>query len=239
MQKKEEDKEADKIHGKLQKKPIFDSNAESPPDDGKKIQRKCAGCDKEEKLQKRESDKAAGIVNQQIQLKPIFESKNKAEEQIQRKCAECEKEEHLQKKNSDNSSQTAPPSVESSLSASKGGGSPLPESTRSQMESSIGADFSGVRIHNNSAAAQLSDNLNAQAFTHGNDIYFNSGKYDTSSSEGKHLLAHELTHTVQQGGGEVRQQRYNVNQVQRKLEANAQHLFEDAGASSKLSAAGQ
>ncbi|RNI33811.1 DUF4157 domain-containing protein [Hanamia caeni] len=67
------------------------------------------------------------------------------------------------------------------------------------MESSIGADFSGVRIHNNSAAAQLSDNLNAQAFTHGNDIYFNSGKYDTSSSEGKHLLAHELTHTVNKG----------------------------------------
>ena len=63
----------------------------------------------------------------------------------------------------------------------------------------MGADFSNVRIHDDSNAAQMSKDLNAQAFTHGNDIYFNSGKYDTSSSAGQHLLAHELTHTVQQG----------------------------------------
>lgn len=223
LQKKEEEKETESMHGKLQKKPIFDSNAE-PPDDEKNIQRKCAECEKEEKLQKRESDKAAGTVNEQIQLKPIFESNNKAEEQVQRKCAECEKEEHLQKKNSDSSSQTAPPSVESTLSASKGSGSPLPESTRSQMESSIGADFSGVRIHNNSAAAQLSDNLNAQAFTHGNDIYFNSGKYDTNSSEGNHLLAHELTHTVQQGASENKKQEFsktNQKNIQRNIFGDA------------------
>lgn len=217
LQKKEEEKETEAMHGKLQKKPIFDSNTEPPPDEDKRIQRKCAECEKEEKLQKRESDKAAGIVNPQIQLKPIFESNNKAEEQVQRKCAECEKEEHVQKQESNSSAATATPSVGSSLSASKGSGSPLPESTRTQMESSIGADFSGVRIHNNSAAAQLSDNLNAQAFTHGNDIYFNSGKYDTSSSEGKHLLAHELTHTVQQGAS-----------IHRKEQATS-HLIQKAG----------
>ncbi len=68
------------------------------------------------------------------------------------------------------------------------------------MESGFGADFSDVKIHTDSSAVDMSNNLNAQAFTHGNDIYFNSGKYDTSSTSGQHLLAHELTHTLQQGG---------------------------------------
>ena len=68
------------------------------------------------------------------------------------------------------------------------------------MESAFGTDFSQVRIHTNSTAIQMNKELNAQAFTHGSDIYFNSGKYDPSSSSGQHLLAHELTHTVQQGG---------------------------------------
>jgi hypothetical protein len=66
------------------------------------------------------------------------------------------------------------------------------------MSDAFGTDFSSVRIHHDSGAAALSKDLNAQAFTHGNDIYFNSGKYDTTTSSGKHLLAHELTHTVQQ-----------------------------------------
>jgi hypothetical protein len=94
-------------------------------------------------------------------------------------------------------------SIESRLTSSKGGGSSLSEGTRQDMEQSIGADFSNVHIHTDSSAEQLSSDLNAQAFTHGNDIYFNSGKFDEGSNEGKHLLAHELTHTVQQSGGSV------------------------------------
>ncbi len=66
------------------------------------------------------------------------------------------------------------------------------------MESSFGTDFSGVRIHNDSSSVQMNKDLQAQAFTNGSDIYFNSGKYDTNSKGGKHLLAHELTHVVQQ-----------------------------------------
>ena len=178
----------------VQSKPISPVAAVTPM-----VQAKCAGCEQDEKLQKKEEEKETEAMHGRLQKKPIFESNGRAEDPVQRKCAHCEKEEHLQKQEGSSSTQSSAPSVESSLRASKGSGSPLPEGTRSQMESSIGADFSGVRIHNNSAAAQLSDNLSAQAFTHGNDIYFNSGKYDTSSSEGKHLLAHELTHTVQQG----------------------------------------
>jgi hypothetical protein len=67
------------------------------------------------------------------------------------------------------------------------------------MESRIGADFGQVRIHNDSNAHQLSAKLNAQAFAVGNNVFFNQGKYNPESQSGKHLLAHELTHTVQQG----------------------------------------
>jgi len=71
------------------------------------------------------------------------------------------------------------------------------------MEQSFGADFSSVRVHTDSASVQMNKEINAQAFTHGSDIYFNEGKYDTTSSDGQKLLAHELTHTVQQGGSSI------------------------------------
>jgi Domain of unknown function (DUF4157) len=119
----------------------------------------------------------------------------------QRACAACEKEDkdHIQRKES--GEMTASPSVESRLSATKGGGNPLPESTRTHMESSIGADFSNVRVHTGGEAVQLSQDLSAHAFTHGSDVYFNSGKFAPDTEGGRHLLAHELVHTVQQGSG--------------------------------------
>jgi len=79
------------------------------------------------------------------------------------------------------------------------GGTPLPDATRQHMEGAFNADFSTVRIHTDTEAAQLSSDIGARAFTHRNDIYFNSGEYNPGSSEGQFLLAHELTHTVQQG----------------------------------------
>ncbi len=87
----------------------------------------------------------------------------------------------------------------SRLHSNQESGSSLDENTRGEMESAFGADFGDVRVHTGSNAAQLSKDLGAKAFTHGSDIYFNQGQYNPNSSEGKHLLAHELTHTVQQG----------------------------------------
>jgi hypothetical protein len=66
------------------------------------------------------------------------------------------------------------------------------------MESSFGYDFSQVNIHNGSAADSLASQLNAEAFTLKNDIFFRGGRYDPESSTGQDLLAHELTHVVQQ-----------------------------------------
>jgi outer membrane protein OmpA-like peptidoglycan-associated protein len=68
------------------------------------------------------------------------------------------------------------------------------------MESMIGADFSTVRIHDQSSDERLAERLNARAFTVGSDIYFNRGEYTPHTRAGRHLLAHELTHVVQQTG---------------------------------------
>jgi hypothetical protein len=94
-------------------------------------------------------------------------------------------------------------SVESRLVSSKGGGESLPEGVRARMESAMGADFSGVKVHTDANAVQMSRDLGAKAFTHGTDIYFNANSYSPHSSSGRKLLAHELTHVVQQSGGEI------------------------------------
>ena len=98
----------------------------------------------------------------------------------------------------ENGSLTASSQFSSRLQTASGG-SPLPDATRQHMEGAFNADFSNVRIHTNTEASQLSSDIGARAFTHKNDIYFNNGEYNPGSSEGQFLLAHELTHTVQQG----------------------------------------
>jgi hypothetical protein len=104
------------------------------------------------------------------------------------------------------------PQTQQRIESRKGGGEPLPSNTREEMEGAMGADLSAVRVHKDSEAADLSRQVQAQAFTHGSDIYFGQGKYDTETTSGKHLLAHELTHTVQQNGSGVKRK----NMIQRK-----------------------
>jgi hypothetical protein len=123
---------------------------------------------------------------------------------IQRKCAHCEEEKQLHRKPSflQTKTEAARPSVSDSLSrsieSSKGSGSSMDESTQSFMSERFDADFSKVRIHANSESVQMNQQLNAKAFTTGSDIYFNEGQYQPHSTEGKTLLAHELTHVIQQ-----------------------------------------
>jgi hypothetical protein len=94
--------------------------------------------------------------------------------------------------------------VEQSINGARGGGQALDHGTKSQMENAFGADFSGVRIHHDDRADQLSETLSARAFTTGQDIFFRSDEYRPGTSAGRELLAHELTHVVQQGSAEVR-----------------------------------
>jgi hypothetical protein len=83
--------------------------------------------------------------------------------------------------------------------AASGSGAPLPGGVRGFMEPRFGADFSGVRIHTGERAAQLSRQVSAQAFTVGNQIFFGKDQFRPETHEGKALIAHELTHTIQQG----------------------------------------
>ncbi len=122
---------------------------------------------------------------------------------LQRKCAHCEEEEKAQRKpfiqrQANGESAPASDAVTQGIQTSAGKGQALATDTRSFMESRFGADFSGVRIHTDNQAADLNQELQAKAFTVGKDIWFNSGSYQPASTEGQHLLAHELTHVLQQ-----------------------------------------
>ncbi len=113
--------------------------------------------------------------------------------------------------------------IETRVKSSKGGGGPLPDETRDFMEERFGNDFSGVKVHTGSDAVQLSKDLGAQAFTHEQDVYFNSGKYSPHTDEGKKLLAHELTHTIQQTGPKAKRKSLSrkiqkKSQIQRQIQ---------------------
>ncbi len=99
------------------------------------------------------------------------------------------------------------PAVEAEIDAMRSGGAPLDQETRAFMEPRFGHTFSQVRIHTDARAASLARALDALAFTVGNDIAFAPGQYQPGSDEGRTLLAHELTHTLQQTIDAARVQR--------------------------------
>lgn len=92
------------------------------------------------------------------------------------------------------------PATEQAIDRSRGGGRPLDQGVRRQMEGAFGVDFGGVRVHTGAEPDALNRQLSARAFTSGRDVFFRHGQYDPGSSSGRELLAHELTHTVQQTG---------------------------------------
>gem|GEM_PF-2602002 len=91
--------------------------------------------------------------------------------------------------------------VEASIQAQRSRGQTLPQDSRDSMESAFGADFSRVKVHTDSTSDQLNRSLSSRAFTTGQDIFFKQGEYNPSSRQGQTLLAHELTHVIQQNGG--------------------------------------
>jgi hypothetical protein len=93
--------------------------------------------------------------------------------------------------------------VEGGIESTRGGGQSLDRGVQSEMGDALSADLSGVRVHANAHADVLNRSLQARAFTVGQDIYFRQGEYSPGSSTGRELLAHELTHVVQQTPGTV------------------------------------
>ena len=183
VQKKEDDKE-EKVQAKLQT-PVIS------------LQRKCETCEKENKTQAKLFRMIQRSEDPSSSTADVANTESGTDYNIDRKELSVYHSDVIQRSGRGPPESSIP--FEQNLSSSKGAGSPLPSDTKQFMESRFSADFSGVRIHTGSHAENLSSNIHAQAFAHGNDIYFNSGKYSPNTEAGGTLIAHELTHTIQQG----------------------------------------
>ena len=112
-------------------------------------------------------------------------------------CPDC-KDELLQAKEASGQRSELTPDIESKVSSLKGGGQPLSDATRAFFEPRFGIDFSNVRVHTDARASGTAKEMNALAYTVGPHIAFAPGQYMPDSPDGRRLLAHELTHVVQQ-----------------------------------------
>lgn len=129
---------------------------------------------------------------------------------IQRETIPDEDEE-LQMKSS-GAGMTAPQDLETSIQQARGSGQPLADSIKEPIEQAFGADFGSVKVHTDAQSDQLNQSIQAKAFTTGQDIFFRQGKYNPGSKDGQELIAHELTHVVQQNGGAVQRSIFNAPQ---------------------------
>lgn len=175
---------------KLQKKE--DEKIQKAPEKEEKVQRA-----PDEKLQKKEDEKLqkAPEKEEKVQRAPDEKLQKKEDEKVLKAPANDEK---LQRKGGD-STPAIGSAVQSSIQSQTAGGQPLSSDVRGYMEPRFGADFSNVRVHNDAVSANLNTQLSARAFTYQNHVFFSGNQYQPGTSEGKQLLAHELTHTIQQG----------------------------------------
>ena len=104
---------------------------------------------------------------------------------------------------SDASEVEAAPNLEQEIQQKRGSGQPISNKIRQPMEQAFGADFSQVQVHTDSKSNKLNESIQAKAFTTGTDIFFKQGEYQPDNQPGQELLAHELTHVVQQNGSKV------------------------------------
>ncbi|MCR8557638.1 DUF4157 domain-containing protein [Mucilaginibacter sp. BJC16-A38] len=128
---------------------------------------------------------------------------------LQRKCRACEdEEEHVHRKESDVNEVTGGHGLDNYVSSLSSSGQQMSAESKSFFEPRFGHDFSNVRIHTDTVAAKSAQSINALAYTTGNNIVFNAGQYSPDSDGGKRLMAHELTHVVQQQGPGANLQRF-------------------------------
>lgn len=146
----------------------------------------------------------------------IKQNTNNTPNNIQKKCSKCEEgqikiqpenekenKRSIQTKRVNYESLNMIPGISTNINSILTGGQPLPKSVRLYFEPRFGVDFSQVKIHNNQLANETAKQINAHAYTVGRDIVFGNGQYAPESEHGKKLLAHELTHVVQQSGGKT------------------------------------
>ncbi|MEO5558145.1 MAG: DUF4157 domain-containing protein [Dokdonella sp.] len=152
--------------------------------------------------QEREADEVADQVMRMVAPTSI----RSTQRAIQRKCATCEDEEKksIQAKPASLTTAGTVPDTAIAMRATETSGAPLPLHVRSWFELRFGHDFSHVRVHADAEAAGAAHSIQARAYTLGRDVVFGSGEYAPATEAGRRLLAHELTHVVQQRGGSAR-----------------------------------
>lgn len=208
----------------------------------------------------READRVANIVMQtsaypiqcqeeeeELMMKPVSEIQRQPMEeeeeelmmkpsQVQRQEEEEEEEEEmLQPKPAGSQPVMVSKNLETQINAARGGGQPLADSVRTSLEPQFGHDFGEVKVHTDAEANRLSQQLGAEAFTTGRDIFFREGAYQPGSSSGKGLIAHELTHVVQQQSAPALQ-REEVTSTTAETQVPATETTEAAPATAALRA---
>ena len=167
--------------------------------------------DKYEQEADRVADKIVTMPDTQVQTQLSTAGNVDKPPAIQRMCSECQDELQRMSIEEDDESvlqakgRSGTPEVsnhvESGVQPLRGGGNPLAKSEAAFFEPRFSRSFDDVRIHTGRQADAVANAINARAFTVGNDIAFANGEYNPDSAKSRHLLAHELTHTVQQTGG--------------------------------------
>jgi hypothetical protein len=178
------EREADRVADEVTRMPAVEAQSGEP------VQRMCPECE-EDAVQRQE----------QLQLQPIEEE----EEDLQMQRQEDEEEDEILMPKADGRSccQGEQPDYVERVQRVRehSGGRPLSREERSYFEPRFDRDFSGVRLHDNPLADTAARSVSARAYTLGSDVVFRSGAYRPGTTDGQHLLAHELTHVLQQGGG--------------------------------------
>jgi Domain of unknown function (DUF4157)/Protein-glutamine gamma-glutamyltransferase len=167
------------------------------------------------------ADKVMRMTDNSISPNTFFKP---ADRTLQRKCQACEEEDtHVHRKENNSGDTGSNAGLDNYVSSLGASGQPMSAASRSFFEPRFGRDFSNVKVHTDSVAAKSAQSINALAYTTGNNIVFNSGQYSPDSDSGKKLMAHELTHVVQQGGGK------SSGSVQRQIEVPAGTALDTMG----------
>ncbi len=147
-------------------------------------------------------EQEADRIADQVLAKPVHRLLGEAQPRIQRFAGA-----------SRGQVEVVPASVDRALASP---GRPMPSALRHEMEGRFGYDFSGVRVHTGTAAEESARDVGAHAYTFGPNIVFGAGEYAPRTDEGRRLLAHELTHSLQQSGSEGQIQRRLLTKEERK-----------------------
>jgi hypothetical protein len=186
----------------FQPSPAIQRKCDKCEEDDKKVQRQTDKKEDENKLMKKEDLSAvAPAKEEEKKEEKLMKKEDKKEDEMLQKKEDKKEEEKIQKK--DASGNSTSPITSSYIGALNSKGATMSKQAQQFFGERMGYDFSNIKVHTDKEAAQSAKEVNAKAYTVGNHIVFNEGQYNTESSEGKRLMAHELTHVIQNSNATV------------------------------------